>query len=40
MATIEVITGDISGLAVDALVNAANDHLWMGSGVVLPYQFL
>ncbi len=31
--TIEVIRGDISGLEVDALVNAANNHLWMGSGV-------
>lgn len=33
MVTIEVIRGDISGLEVDALVNAANNHLWMGSGV-------
>ena len=30
---IEVIRGDISALEVDALVNAANNHLWMGSGV-------
>lgn len=33
MVAIEVITGDISALEVDALVNAANSHLWMGSGV-------
>ena len=25
--------GDISAQKVDAVVNAANDHLWMGSGV-------
>ena len=24
---------DITALAVDAIVNAANDHLWMGAGV-------
>lgn len=29
----EVLDGDIAELAVDAVVNAANDHLWMGSGV-------
>jgi O-acetyl-ADP-ribose deacetylase (regulator of RNase III) len=28
-----VIDGDIAALEVDALVNAANDHLWMGAGV-------
>jgi O-acetyl-ADP-ribose deacetylase (regulator of RNase III) len=28
-----VVAGDIAALAVDAVVNAANDHLWMGSGV-------
>ncbi len=33
MATIEVIKGGITALEVDALVNAANNHLWMGSGV-------
>lgn len=31
--TIEVIEADITTLDVDAVVNAANDHLWMGSGV-------
>ncbi len=30
---IEVVQGDISEQAVDAIVNAANNHLWMGSGV-------
>jgi O-acetyl-ADP-ribose deacetylase len=30
---LEVIDGDIAALAVDAVVNAANDHLWMGAGV-------
>jgi O-acetyl-ADP-ribose deacetylase len=30
---IEVREGDIAALEVDAVVNAANDHLWMGSGV-------
>ncbi len=31
--TVEVVQGDITDLAVDAIINAANDHLWMGSGV-------
>jgi len=31
--SLEVVVGDIAALAVDALANAANDHLWMGSGV-------
>jgi O-acetyl-ADP-ribose deacetylase (regulator of RNase III) len=31
--TIDVVEGDITALAVDAIANAANDHLWMGSGV-------
>jgi O-acetyl-ADP-ribose deacetylase len=30
---LEVVDGDIATLAVDAVVNAANDHLWMGAGV-------
>ncbi|HEX9896838.1 MAG TPA: macro domain-containing protein [Dehalococcoidales bacterium] len=33
MLTIEVREGDISQCKADALVNAANNHLWMGSGV-------
>jgi O-acetyl-ADP-ribose deacetylase (regulator of RNase III) len=28
-----VVEGDITALAVDAIANAANDHLWMGAGV-------
>ena len=31
--TIEVVEGDISIRQVDAVVNAANNALWMGSGV-------
>jgi O-acetyl-ADP-ribose deacetylase (regulator of RNase III) len=30
---LEVVDGDIAGLDVDAIANAANDHLWMGAGV-------
>jgi len=33
VARIEVVKGDIAALEMDALVNAANNHLWMGSGV-------
>jgi O-acetyl-ADP-ribose deacetylase len=33
MVELEVVQGDISTLAVDAIANAANDHLWMGAGV-------
>jgi O-acetyl-ADP-ribose deacetylase (regulator of RNase III) len=29
----EVVEGDITALDVDAVANAANDHLWMGAGV-------
>jgi O-acetyl-ADP-ribose deacetylase len=30
---LEVVEGDIAALKVDAIANAANDHLWMGAGV-------
>jgi O-acetyl-ADP-ribose deacetylase (regulator of RNase III) len=30
---IDVVAGDIAALDVDAVGNAANDHLWMGTGV-------
>jgi O-acetyl-ADP-ribose deacetylase (regulator of RNase III) len=30
---LEVVEGDITSLDVDAIANAANDHLWMGGGV-------
>ena len=30
---LSVVEGDIASLDVDAIANAANDHLWMGSGV-------
>jgi O-acetyl-ADP-ribose deacetylase len=30
---VEVVDGDIAALELDAIANAANDHLWMGSGV-------
>jgi O-acetyl-ADP-ribose deacetylase len=30
---LEVVEGDITSLDVDAIANAANDHLWMGAGV-------
>lgn len=30
---IDVVAGDIAALDVDAIANAANDHLWMGAGV-------
>jgi O-acetyl-ADP-ribose deacetylase (regulator of RNase III) len=33
MLELEVAEGDITQLAVDAVANAANDHLWMGAGV-------
>jgi O-acetyl-ADP-ribose deacetylase (regulator of RNase III) len=31
--TLEVVEGDIAAMAVDAVANAANNHLWMGAGV-------
>src|SRR5207247_1749533 len=30
---LEIAEGDITQLEVDAIANAANDHLWMGAGV-------
>ena len=33
MLSLEVVDGDITALNVDAIANAANDHLWMGAGV-------
>ena len=33
MLDLEVVDGDITALDVDAIGNAANDHLWMGAGV-------
>jgi O-acetyl-ADP-ribose deacetylase (regulator of RNase III) len=30
---LDVIEGDIAALEVDAVANAANNHLWMGAGV-------
>lgn len=33
MLRIDVQQGDITHIEVDALVNAANNHLWMGAGV-------
>ena len=33
MITVEIVEGDITDQAVDAIVNAANNHFWMGSGV-------
>lgn len=31
--TLKAVQGDITECAVDAIVNAANNHLWMGAGV-------
>lgn len=33
MSTIRVMEDDISAVEADAIVNAANNHLWMGAGV-------
>lgn len=33
MIELEVVSGDITALQVDAIANAANNHLWMGAGV-------
>jgi O-acetyl-ADP-ribose deacetylase (regulator of RNase III) len=33
MLELTVVEGDITTLDVDAIANAANDHLWMGAGV-------
>jgi len=33
MAEITLYQGDITQLAIEAIVNAANNHLWMGAGV-------
>lgn len=30
---VELVQGDISEVTAEAIVNAANNHLWMGSGV-------
>ena len=31
---LEIVEGDIAALEVDAVANAANDHLWMGAGAL------
>jgi O-acetyl-ADP-ribose deacetylase (regulator of RNase III) len=33
MMKVKIYTGDITEAPTDAIVNAANNHLWMGSGV-------
>ena len=39
MIKIEVYHGDITQLEVDAMVNAANNRLWMGGGVAGALRF-
>ena len=31
--SLRLVQGDIAKVKVDAIVNAANNHLWMGAGV-------
>ncbi|RLD98787.1 MAG: Appr-1-p processing protein, partial [Aquificota bacterium] len=31
--SVKLAEGDITELATDAIVNAANNHFWMGAGV-------
>ena len=33
MITLDIVQGDVSEQHVDAIVNAANNHFWMGAGV-------
>lgn len=33
MGKIEILEGDITAVTADTIVNAANNHLWMGAGV-------
>ena len=32
-ASVEILQGDITDMQVDAIVNPANNHLWMGGGI-------
>ena len=31
--TLEILDGDLAAESTDAVVNAANNHFWMGAGV-------